>query len=65
MVFKPLANAKIIIIEWTEEFINLVGPSRIASKKIITAEHVNKNPHDDCGANVFMNCDLYVFEVPA
>ena len=42
-----------------------MGPSRIASEKMITAEHVNKSPDGDNGADVFMKCDLYVFEVLA
>ena len=40
-----------------------MGPSRIASEKIITVEHVNKSLDGDCGADVFMDCDLYVFQV--
>ena len=42
-----------------------MGPRQIALEKIITVKDVNKSPDDDCGADVFMNCDLYVFEVPA
>ena len=45
------------------EFINPVGPSRIESEKIITTEHVNKSPYGNCGPDLFMNCDSYVFEV--
>ena len=42
-----------------------MGPSQITLDKFVIVEYVNKSPDGDCGADVFMDYDLYVFEVLA